>query len=398
MRRLVRKRQAGDDAGSMVLALVVILMTGTIITGLSVVMINGQTQSRFDQNYTNALHGADAGLQQALFQANSGKTPTTSCTSAAPCLDGDVKFWWSTATTTNGWTVTSVGQRGAVKRTVVADVVKAPRFFLAAFGDKEIELKGSNGADSYNHLTGATDTGNGALGSNGDVNMDGASTHADLVDLYNHDTAHNTCTQSGNGDGCDNVATVGPKLDLASDQNMQFINDQLAACASVETLPDWVASANSGTIAPRGFGVPWCFNTLTFDVNTTVTGTDANPVVIFVKGQIDIGQGINVNCGTCSNTPATPTASNLLIYSAGSTDTESVGIGNQSKFAGAIYAPRAGCLGNPSAAQADIYGALICGSIGRITSGNQGGWSFHFDDALTSIGTGGYRITRWDEK
>jgi len=182
---------------------------------------------------------------------------------------------------------------------------------------------------------------------------------------------------------------------------MAFIDDQIAACELLAVggvLPDWVASKNGNQMNGLN-GTPRCFNSLNFDVNTSVVNP---PAVLFVKRGVNFEKQTYINCGACPGTR--PTAANLQIFSAGtqnlndsSQDVENVGIGNQSWIGAAIYAPRAACLGNPSAAQADVYGALICGSIGRITSGNQGGWAFHYDDALMQLGTGGFNITRLDE-
>lgn len=386
-------RQRAED-GSMLLALLGSMMAMSIVTLLAMSMMSSSANTRHNQNYTLALQVADAGVQDAVFRANNAQEVLNG-TGAV----GEGTYTWEAVETENGWTVTSKGTERGVTRTVEIELVKAPRFFLAAFGDRGIELKGSNGADSYNSQTGDTNTGNGNLGSNDDVNMNGNSTTVDNVTLYNHTASDNSCTNNG-GSGCQHTSIIGPKLDLASDENMAFITDQLTACSSsFGTLPSWRASTATppGVLSYNG-GIPYCFETLTFDIDTVISGADADhPIVIYVQGAINLEQGVNVNCAGCTPT-STPDASQLQIYSAGSTSTQSFSIGNHSTIAAAIYAPRATCLGNPSAAQADIFGALVCGAIGRITSGNQGGWSFHFDDNLRNIGTGGYQIVRYDER
>jgi hypothetical protein len=386
-------RERAQD-GSMLLALLGSIMAMSIVTTVALAMLSSASTTRHNQNYTMALQVADAGVQDAMFRANNAQEVV----SGSGTVGDDGTYSWTATETSTGWVVISQGTQRGVVRTVEAQLSKAPRFFLAAFGDHGIELKGSNGADSYNSATGATNTGNGNLGSNDDINLNGNSTVVDNVTLYNHDSADNTCTNNG-GTGCQKISIVGPKLDLASDANMAFITDQLAACtAAYGTLPNWRAStATPPGVLPYNNGVPYCFETLTFDVDTVLSGVDAShPIIIYVAGAISIEQNVNVNCAGCSPS-STPDASQLQIYSAGSTDTQSISIGNQSTISAAIYAPRASCLGNPSAAQADVFGALICGAIGRITSGNQGGWSFHFDDNLKNIGTGGYQMVRYDE-
>jgi hypothetical protein len=391
-RRLSYLAHQRNEDGSMMLALLGSIIATSVVTTVAISMLASSKTTRHNQDYTTALQVADAGIQDAVFRANNNQ-PVTGATGAM----NNGSYTWTATATTDGWKVVSTGTDRTVTRTVEVEITKAPRFFLAAFGDRGIELKGSNGANSYNSATGATNTGNGALGSNDDINMNGNSTHVDQVTLYNHTAADNTCHNNG-GSGCAKTSVVGPKLDLASDANMAFIDNQLAACAATGPLPSWRASTATppGVLSYQG-GVPYCFETMTFDVNTVLSGADAtHPVVVYVRGALSLEQHITVNCNGCTGS-STPDSSRLQIYGAGSTDTQSFSIGNHSMIAAAIYVPRANCLGNPSAAQADIFGALICGAIGRITSGNQGGWAFHFDDNLRTIGTGGYQVVRYDE-
>jgi hypothetical protein len=396
-----------DDRGSIPLAMLAGIIVSGIVVSLGAVMVTQTVSTRTDRDFTQAVQVADAGLQEAVFRANNLGNPAA-CTQASPCtraVDEGSYSWYTTpvmqGSAVVGYDVISTGTEKGRTRTLKANLRLIPRFPLAAFGDQGVELKGSNGADSYNSSTGQNGTGNGQIGSNGNVNFNGASTTVDSVVLYNHDAAGNTCNQNGNGSACANVTTIGPKLDLASAVNMKFIDDQIAACKAAATggaLPDWVASQNSGVLNGLNGGVQ-CFNSVNFDVNTTISN---GPAVLFVSKGVTFEKQRYVNCTGCPTTR--PVASQLQIFSAGTqdpnnsaNDTENIAIGNQSYIGAAIYAPRAACLGNPSAAQADVYGALICGSIGRITSGNQGGWAFHYDDALAQKGTGGFAVTRVDE-
>lgn len=397
-----------DDRGSIPLAMLAGIIASGIVVSLGAVMVSQTVSTRVDRDRTQAVQVADAGLQDAVFRANNLSDPAA-CTAAAPCtgtLDDGTYSWFATpilqGAAVLGYDIRSTGTEKGKSRTLQANLRLIPRFPLAAFGDQGVELKGSNGADSYNSATGQNGTGNGQIGSNGNVNFNGASTTVDKVVLYNNDAAGNTCNQNGSGTACGDVTTVGPKLDLASAINMKFIDDQIAACKAAAVggiLPDWVASQNAGTFNGLGGGVQ-CFNSVNFDVDTTISN---GPAVLFVAKGVTFEKQKSINCTGCS-AGSRPIAANLQIFSAGTqdlnnsaNDTENIAIGNQSYIGAAIYAPRAACLGNPSAAQADVYGALICGSIGRITSGNQGGWAFHYDDALAQKGTGGFSITRVDE-
>jgi hypothetical protein len=70
-----------------------------------------------------------------------------------------------------------------------------------------------------------------------------------------------------------------------------------------------------------------------------------------------------------------------------------VTIGNNTKVAAAIYAPRSDCSGNPSNAQGEIYGSIICRTID-----NNGGWQFNYDDDLQWIGSGAFEMTNYREE
>jgi hypothetical protein len=61
--------------------------------------------------------------------------------------------------------------------------------------------------------------------------------------------------------------------------------------------------------------------------------------------------------------------------------------------AAGIYAPESECGGNPSNAQAEIFGSLICRDIT-----NQGGWGFHYDQQLLTLGDGNYQMHAWWER
>lgn len=403
-------RLHGSDRGSIPLAMLGVIIASGIVISLGSVMVNQTVGTRTDRDQTQAVQVADAGVQEAVFLANNLGDPAA-CTAAAPCM-GTVNggsFAWSAEPIMQGalllgYDVISTGNEKGRQRKLKGELRKVPRFPVAAFGDHGVELKGSNGADSYNSSTGALDTGNGQIGSNSNVNFNGASTSVDSVVLYNNDAAGNTCNVNGNSDACDNVTTIGAKLDLASAANMEFIDDQIAACEAAAVggvLPDYVASASGNPAVFNGLGgAVQCFNTMLFDVDTTITN---GPAVVFVSKAVTFERQKKINCSGCASGQR-PVATDLQIFSAGtqdlndtSNDVENIAIGNQSYIGAAIYAPRAACLGNPSAAQADVYGALICGSIGRITSGNQGGWAFHYDDALMNLGTGGFSVARVDE-
>lgn len=395
----IRSTVASHDRGSIPLAMIASIVVGGLSVVIAAVAINAQQNVQFDSAYTRVIQAADQGVQEAVALANQGTDLAALCATAGAnpqCSGSSESGAWSWTATQDGstWVVTSVAERDGVTRQVTAQVERNPRFPVAAFGDLFIQLVGNNTIASYNSATGEVNTGNGAAASNGNVRFNGNSTTVDLVTLYNNLAADNTCHSPG-GSACDNVDRVGPSLDLASDANMRFIDQTLQACAATAPLQNWRASEHGGVLSPSPTGY-MCVDDIIFDEDTVVTGTPGNPVIVYARGSVSIGKHVTVNCSGCTSS-STPTTANFMVFSAGVADTEPVGIGNQSMFAGGIYAPRAACVGNPSGAQAVIFGSLICGRIGDAGNGNQGGWTFWYDDALSRVAGEGVSVSRWDE-
>jgi hypothetical protein len=161
--------------------------------------------------------------------------------------------------------------------------------------------------------------------------------------------------------------------------------DKLNACRSGGTpLVPWVASkaATPGVLASPAAGK--CYASLVFDINTTVTGTPANPTTIYVEGDITVGPGIKVNAAS-----ATPSAPSLLIYSVGPRVAFD-GSGATGPTLGAgLWAPLAECATNSALRPVSIYGAIACTRLG-----NGGAWKFYYDDvfAVNAATLGGPKV------
>ncbi|MGI8876777.1 MAG: hypothetical protein ACR2KP_21115, partial [Egibacteraceae bacterium] len=71
IRRL--SRDPSRDDGSIAMTLLVVIVTATLATTLVASTISGQRATQFDQRFTQSLTGGDAGVQQALFELNTGQ-------------------------------------------------------------------------------------------------------------------------------------------------------------------------------------------------------------------------------------------------------------------------------------------------------------------------------------
>jgi len=331
-------------------------------------------------------------------------TGATTCPAAA---DGDVCM---TATKTSAlrWEIeASAAARtqgtDVATRTVSLSLVDNPRFFLAAFADTSMQLRGSNAAASFGD--GAWDTGNGIVGSNGDIHLNGNSTEVDGVQLHNWDNYPdlNRCQHPGGSD-CDDVkatpnaiapsARFGPRLEVGGSKlETGFIDETIADCevAAGGTLPSYTSSTDGALITASTF--PDCVENLTFDTDITINPL-SGPVEVYVRGQLSIANGVSINCpavvGCDVNNPLSdPDSTRLLIFSQGG----DVAIGNHTEIVAGVYAPRSECSGNPSNAQGQIFGSMICDTIG-----NNGGWEFHYDDKLEEVGSGVFVMEDYREE
>jgi hypothetical protein len=376
--RFSTRRTLKEETGSIPLALLAIIVIGGLMAVLTSRVIMGQRTTLGDQRFTQALHRAEGGLEAGMFAVRTGSSDTSGSSSS-----GDYEW-----TTTNQapaeplrWTVTATGEVGGTERTLSVELEQRSRFAVAVFADKRIVFRGNNGASSYDSRSGAKKTGNGVVGTNGQVSLLGKSTTVDGSYLYNWaaDPSPERC--SGN---CAIITYIDEPLALASDEEMAFIEEGLDACSG--PLLSWKASLNAGMLQPG----TQCYDSMDFDQSVTLA-QPAQETILFVRGGVSFANDIAVNC--CGSN--TPTSSNLQIYVLGETDSPTGGavkVGNRTDIAAAIYAPRSACGGNPSNARANLYGSLYCASVE-----NQGGWSFYYDDALGEIGGGFFETQRWTE-
>lgn len=366
------------DRGSMLLALMMLVVLAGVATMLTVSTVAQSKATQHDSRYTTVLPAADAGIARGVFMLNHGQSasiPTSDATALTIDQGSQSAKWYATpqysTTAPTSYLLTAKTTTG-VERTLKAEAYQSSRFPVAAFADKSIVFRGGNTATSYNSTTGTTSTtGHGRLGSNGSVTLDGSAI-ADGVDLYNWTSDPNssrcsgsTCTSTGG------LNTYGTKLDITSASATQFITSQLNNCTSTTAF---TTSTTSTHALPSG---TWCASSLNLDVDTTVTAD----TVIYVSGNVTMSHHLNINYSSTT----VPVPSKLQIYMLGTTYDQS----NHTTIAGAIYAPLATCNGG---AQSVVYGSLVCGSISNV-----GGWQFHYDDALATVGGGDFRVRNYRE-
>lgn len=492
LRRPTRTQLAREE-GSILFALLAILIIAAVVSALFVRTVSSQRTARFDRDFQEVVHHADAGVQQALFML---EADTEGFADWEPGDSGSFELfvddnpepvdWTIERLDSRTWEITSTSELNGVTRTIVAKIEERRRFFASAFAHLLTELDNQNYADTYKSNNNPSLYGEdgpywprpgrlGVVGSNTEVELGGKSSQVDGVQLWDFgegDTVADRCTGSGNTkigltmsefaglenpdhdpDGeltaCEPAAFERPDDSLLGPYSATFpeerelvpTNDDLTEfleeCGS--PYPDFdnqdkgaqahitelepVTEGNVDALRAEGFEVVapqdrngdgdktddgeegyYCFDDMTFGQDTTVAGTADDPVIIYAIGTVDVkGNSRKVNCENCPNTYFTtggngttiapPVAAALQVYLVATDSTapqfrQSPG----SQFGGTMYGPESFC-GNTGSSQAEVYGSMICGTI-DIT----GGWKFHYDDALTVIGSGDFVVANWREE
>lgn len=426
MNTLIRRALRGER-GSVPLALLVIIIMGGLTSVVLARTTAEQSSTRFDTEYTTAVHAAEAGLQEAAFRINNHLTPGLTAEGQGTA-NGYAYAWTAQRTDGGPWTVTSEGTGpNDVSRTVVADLSDRPIFDLSLATHLGIDFSGGNKADSYHsrHQTRCSPPSSiscyGIIASNGNIQVGSSSSTSNYADRVRvHDWANpenngpERCTQE-TSQFCrpPHRENIDEPLNIRGE--VPLVQDLLDGCAS---FPSWKASdhgtnQNPATFTPTDpvshpdIGTYYCFSELLFDAHTNLpsTVTADNGLVIVVRDRIKVEGAVQVACPHCANgfpaAPNMPAARRLQVFTlaqdqpdGGNNVLAAVQIRQHAKIAGAIYAPNASCGNQQSNAQVEIYGSLICRAVL-----NQGGWEFHYDeDLLAGLTTKEFFVDRWREE
>lgn len=384
----------GQD-GSMPLVILASIVVLGMVTVMFTSVLTSQRVTRFDQNFTTAYHGADAGLQSALAQIRTadphGTLPSDASTPTFTGSDvtGDVEYDFEATKVAGEWQIRAKGESNDTTRHVEATLTRPSRFDMAAFGKTLVGMKGANGAASYDGSGGSAgvDTGRGSVGSNGDIEIIGGG-YADFLYLYGPSAK---CAKTP-----ENCAAMIDKTEQSPEPKVpatDFIEEVFDAAWCTASIDVYRASVDGDLVGGGGDGPngEYCFASMVFDTDTN-PDVSADPVVAYVSGDVSSSNSTIINCVGCASMSTEedmlasnpPVAANLQINSVGN----AVRIGNHNHFAAAIYAPNASCRGNPSVSQTTIYGSIVCGDIN-----NQGGWKFWYDERLSEISGGEWQVS-----
>ncbi len=405
-----------NDGGSLPLAMLATIVVVGLVVVVTSTTIAGQRQTRFDQGYEQSLQIAEVGLDRMAYQVQNYEVFNDSS------LDGETSDGGTYDTSAvydeseDRWTLTSTGVTpSGEERSIELTIEPEPLFAVAAFGKFFVDFNGGNAADSYRSgsfsmpggsftkdPTGsyiceggdgttrvtATGPGNsdirmcnetdkGVVATNGELNLkgnawdktDAAEVHyamdQDRIDEEPHPSATGYCSMAGWR--CD-------------DEKVSYFRDELVVEPDPVEIPGHLDSEGrfpqdfGSNVLPAGEHL---FSDVTLDADTVIEGDPEDPTVIYITGQLSIPNHDAVNFTTgADGHPEPRPAPSLLIFS-NSDGSEALSFGNHASLAGAVFAPNAGFSGG---AQGNVYGSLIAGSIN-----NNGGWNFHWDEALADM-------------
>lgn len=410
---VLRRTRLRDDEGSLILAMLAIIVVGGLLLVIGATVLAGQTQTRFDRNFEQALEVAETGLSQmtSLVQSNPAGSPVdvpSMTNTATAATDGGT---YTVSAAKNGflWTITSTGTApDGTARTVEQQVRSRPLFGLAAFGRTSVDFQGGNGADAFTSTLDPASRDICLMGSSGIKADAGIPTNADSTQ-----TDVNMCTRAP---GLGTVATNGEldlkggvagKVDRAEVHNAQGIApyvvdplpDATGVCKGVTATCDLFTAA-----APKGFyyrepielpaitscnlpGTPVPFagngtfenraynlSDVTLSGATRFTGTVDQPTILCVSGRLDVVNANLINFEQAADGRWVPRRPGTLFIFVTGTGNSTVTMGNNASISAAIYAPNAAIVCGP---QGNVYGSLVANSIN-----NAGGWNFHYDTVL----------------
>jgi hypothetical protein len=393
-----------------------ILIIGSLVTVLVGTVVAGQRQTRFDQGFEQSLHVAETGLDRMIYLIESAQRTDDFSVPETAVAGGH--YSGAAERTGRDWEVTATGTApDGTSRTVTITITTESVFRLAAYGRTLLELRGSNSADSYRSGTFA-ESGLFSLLAGGSSICYGL----DPANPFNpaHSDATAMCSPTGNGVVATNgeLYLLGQVIDDVDRAEIHYGRENVAdplpgatgfcggvteTCASpklayfrepIELEPDPVVppaelinqGSFTGTTLPAG---PQLYTNVTLRTDTVVEGTADNPSIVYLTGTLTVPNGAVVNFLNVAGISVPKPSPGLLIFSAGIGP--ALRFGNHASFSGAVYAPRATFSGG---AAGNIYGSMVTGSIST-----QGGWNFHYDDALGDVETEARRVrSRWSER
>lgn len=368
-----------DETGSLLVALLGVLVLTGLCTVLVATVASGQRQSGFDRSYEQSLQVAEVGLERAARLVvdrgvELGRTYTEAVEGGTYTVrveqDGGERVLIATGTATDG-----------TSRTVTATMGEPVFHPIAFFAD---HLFQASGTSSFCLASGCEDVEppaslDGLAGTNDKVHFNGVPSMAfgklQLADWASNDDATARCTfHGGKKVDCrfeESVQHVAERYEILSEERLAHVEQLQSACAPLPATT---------TLAP---GV-YCTTSLTLGPLTVAGSTGDVQIVVTGSGSVALGRN-----GQPANRTVNPTgdATRLQIFAP---HADHVALINNSTLKAMVYAPRALCAGQGGVT---YHGALLCEEID--TGGNA---DYFAPDDIGRLRYGHPQLRDWRER
>ncbi len=415
----VWRRIHADDSGSIVMALLgIVILTSVVTIGLATV-VKGQVQSRHDNAFSQALTGAETGLGAMVAQIKASPTSASFSTLTGTNTTTGASYVTSASLSNSVWTIDSKGtattQKNTITREVKENVTVSGIYSVPLFGDTQLSMGSGSGVNQYDSGTNGSasnstcgtlpDTGllgsglvattmcTPTISSTGLAATDGSLTmnSGDLssfsqVDVDNaaisgYTDPERTGTCVGDATSCAS-STVVTSADSLNYPASTRCSSGIGATASAITGSNYLAAgavynlvgnltlnaavtANITNLASSG--ITLCFNTSLFVPSLGAAGVTV-PWNSYVTSVLPLEYA--------PRPPSTLTLIDTSTTMGASTIYLGDGLNPETAISAVIYAPDANCVVN---GHLDLYGVLVCGSISA-----PGGVTVHYDKELNA--------------
>jgi hypothetical protein len=401
-----------DDSGSVMLALLGILVISSVLLVVTSTAIVGQVQARHDTAFEQTLHAAEIGLDAMTAKVRSN--PFATSMAALDDTDPTTGIHYHAVATptlnaagasTGAWTVNASGkytgpQGKLITRQIRAKVTTGTIFDFAAFGKTLVNFNGNGGGSAVDSYDSSAANGSAVCNTDGVSRVDygtqgtlmcypkgagsiategslfikgGDAAHIDSIDIY-WAKDHVTDPLPDAQGYCNGIpATCGlPALTY----HREKIDLPTADICKNGIGGGSVANTGNAALAPNAV---YSYTDVTVTPTLISRLSEANSrLIICFNGSLNI-PSTTLNGTTAADGHLVPRPPGSLIFMSTprTSGNPQVNLGKQGSLSAAIYAPNADCNVDN---HYDLYGSLICNSIGASS-----GMNVHYDVALANL-------------
>ena len=141
------------DHGSIMLALLAIVILTSVVTVALATVVKGQVQSRHDNAFAQALTGAETGLDTMVATIKATPASTRQSTLTGTTTSTGASYRTSATLTSGVWTLDSVGTAktttGTITREVMENVTVTGLYTVPLFGKSGLTMGSGSGVNEY---------------------------------------------------------------------------------------------------------------------------------------------------------------------------------------------------------------------------------------------------------